>query len=304
MTKGLVSTIIPVFNRPKMLSEAVLSVLGQTYRPIEIFIVDDGSTDKTRDLAKELDAYHSEVTTLSIKNSGPGPAREVGRQHASGEFIQYLDSDDLLHPEKFALQVASLRQLPDCGISYCRQQYCEIDGRVIDPAWMRSDEIHKTMFPAMLAGRLWGTAVPLYRHSLLKKCGPWLDLRNEEDWEYDCRIASTDVQLSYVNETLVTIRTHDDGHYGEYAKDLSKLKDRVRAYTIIYQHAINANILCRQSGAHGLSNESKQLLELLLNFKGSSFFQWLEYRLFYLGARMFGTKALGKLSAHIDGFRK
>ena len=87
---GLVSTIIPVYNRPVLLREAVESVLRQTYRPIEVIIVDDGSTDDTGRVAEELAARDLDVIrALHIANGGPGVAREAGRQVAQGEFIQY-----------------------------------------------------------------------------------------------------------------------------------------------------------------------------------------------------------------------
>src|SRR5262245_61954525 len=97
MIEDLVSTIIPVYNRAGMLREAVESVLAQTYRPIEIIVVDDESTDDTRCVAEALASTNSkEVRVIHQSNSGPGLAREAGRQASRGEFIQYLDSDDLL----------------------------------------------------------------------------------------------------------------------------------------------------------------------------------------------------------------
>jgi glycosyltransferase involved in cell wall biosynthesis len=116
---GLVTTIIPVFNRAPMLREAVASVLAQTYRPIEILIVDDGSTDDTGAVADAFAAEHPDVIrVIHQQNKGVGPAREAGRLAARGEFIQHLDSDDLLYPRKFELQVAGLRAHPECGASY------------------------------------------------------------------------------------------------------------------------------------------------------------------------------------------
>jgi glycosyltransferase involved in cell wall biosynthesis len=120
----LVSTIIPVYNRPQMLREAVASVLAQTYRPIEIIVVDDGSTDETPRVAEALAAEHpEEIRFVRKENSGPGPTREAGRQMARGEFIQYLDSDDLLRPRKFEIMVRALRERPNAepptGISAC-----------------------------------------------------------------------------------------------------------------------------------------------------------------------------------------
>src|ERR1700730_16934030 len=91
---SLVSVIIPVYNRAAMLREAVDSVLAQTYRPIEIVIVDDGSTDDTAAVADEMASRHSGIIrVIHQRNAGVGHAREAGRQAAEGEFIQYLDSD-------------------------------------------------------------------------------------------------------------------------------------------------------------------------------------------------------------------
>src|SRR5688572_4625209 len=120
----LVSTIIPVHNRSGLLREAVASVLAQTYRPIEVIIVDDGSTDDTAGVADGLAREHpEEIRVIHQSNTGPGLAREAGRLIARGEFIQYLDSDDLLLPRKFELQVAGLNAHPECGVSYGKTRY-------------------------------------------------------------------------------------------------------------------------------------------------------------------------------------
>src|SRR4051812_45190032 len=118
MERGLVSTIIPVYNRASMLREAVASALAQTYRPIEIIVVDDGSTDDTPAVIAELAARHPDVRATRRANGGAGLARESGRQLARGEYIQHLDSDDLLLPRKFEVQVAALRSNPDAVAAY------------------------------------------------------------------------------------------------------------------------------------------------------------------------------------------
>ena len=82
LVEGLVSTIIPVRDRPALLREAALSVLAQSYRPIEIIIVDDGSTDSTPAVASAMQCmYPREIRVARIPNGGPGAAREAGRHH-------------------------------------------------------------------------------------------------------------------------------------------------------------------------------------------------------------------------------
>src|SRR5882672_5633140 len=126
---GLVSTIIPVHNRASLLEEAVASVLAQTYPNTEVIIVDDGSTDGTSMVADELAREHPEkIGVIHQTNTGPGLAREAGRIRARGQFIQYLDSDDLLLPRKFELQVAGLKARPECAVSYGKTQYRHSDG--------------------------------------------------------------------------------------------------------------------------------------------------------------------------------
>jgi glycosyltransferase involved in cell wall biosynthesis len=122
---GLVSTIVPVHDRPAMLVDAVESVLAQSYRPLEILIVDDGSTDDTPAVADALAADHPEVQAIHIPNGGPGVAREAGRRQARGEFVQYLDSDDVLLSEKFQSQVRALSADPESGECYGMTRYID-----------------------------------------------------------------------------------------------------------------------------------------------------------------------------------
>jgi len=313
---GLVSTIIPIYNRPRLLLEAVNSVLNQSYRPIEIIIVDDGSSDNTLAVAKQISSTNSEVSVLSINNSGPGLAREHGRQAAKGEFIQYLDSDDLLEPRKFELQVQQLVSKPECGVSYCIQQFSDIQGHILDPQWMRSGQRFDTMFPAMLGGRIWGTPTPLYRACLLNQAGPWSSLLNEEDWEYDCRIASIGVKLDYRPEVLVTVRSHGEIHFGQINHhDTKKLSDKASAYEAIYRHALAANVelsnlefkkfnrmvffLARRCAERNLNKDAKRLMQLA-KFSAHGFRRKLEYMLYTTLSYVLGWNRVGKISAKFD----
>jgi len=204
---GLVSTIIPVFNRPDLIVDAVNSVLSQTYRPIEIIVVDDGSTDETVSVLKSLENKHSELRVMTQRNSGPGVARDLGRQNACGEFIQYLDSDDLLLPEKFTLQVDALNQQPNCDLAYGKTEATFIGEPLKGVALKKTGHKITTMFPLFLRSRWWSTSTPLHRSKVLDKVGSWLPLLNEEDWEYDCRVASLGGRLAYVDEFVSNTRS-------------------------------------------------------------------------------------------------
>jgi len=101
-TNPLVSVIIPTYNRGWIIKEAVDSVLSQNFVNFELIVVDDGSTDNTRDI---LDAYKNDIKVLRCNNQGVSAARNRGIALASGKFIAFLDSDDLWMPNKLSMQV-------------------------------------------------------------------------------------------------------------------------------------------------------------------------------------------------------
>jgi glycosyltransferase involved in cell wall biosynthesis len=314
--RDLVTTIIPVFNRPAMLGEAVASVLAQTYRPLEIVIVDDGSTDGTPAAARALADDHQEIRVIQRPNGGAGAARESGRAVARGEFIQHLDSDDLLLPRKFELQVAALRANADAGAAYGWTRFRHADGSLEPRPWKRSGERIGTMFPAMLGSRWWDTPTPLYRASLLERAGSWLPLRIEEDWEYDARIAALGVSLQYVEEWVCEVRRHDEHLSGQVTPAV--LRDRAAAHLAIYGHARQAGIgserpemahfarelflLARQCGAAGLPDESRALFRAAREASGPASNR-LQFRAYAAAARIIGWTAAGKLSCLSDRWR-
>jgi glycosyltransferase involved in cell wall biosynthesis len=110
MSTALVSVVIPTYNYGKYVVETVENVLNQTYRNFEIIVVDDGSTDDTRE---RLKAYADRIRYVHQENQGCAAARNTGIQAASGEWIAFLDADDLWHPQKLEVQMAYLAKHPD-----------------------------------------------------------------------------------------------------------------------------------------------------------------------------------------------
>jgi glycosyltransferase involved in cell wall biosynthesis len=321
MLAGLVSTIIPVYNRAALLREAVGSVLAQTYRPIEVVIVDDGSTDDTPAVCRELEGQHPDIVRVVRQpNAGPGSAREAGRQLARGEFLQYLDSDDLLLPRKFERQVAALRAHPECGVAYCYARNYRIGETPVDIPWRGSGCTVDAMFPSFLLERWWDTPAPLYRRTVCDQAGPWINVR-DEDWEYDCRIAALGTRLVHCKEFLVDYRDHAQPRIsqGTAYKDAVLQRDRARAHALIYQHARRAGLgpdnpemqhfarrlflLARQCGAAGLASEARQLFELSREASGSYRARRLDFRLYRLAAACLGWRWAGQLACWLDHWR-
>lgn len=310
VTKGLVSTIIPVFNRAAMLREAVASVLAQTWRPIEIVIVDDGSSDDTRAVAHELAASHPDIVrVLSQPNAGPGAARQTGLEAASGEFIQFLDSDDLLLPEKFALQVAGLRSDADSGISYGKT-YTREHGVRKPAAAQRSAERHRTIFPALLTGRLWETSTPLYRRTALDRIGPWPRKRQMEDWEFDARAGAAGIKLHYCDAFVTEYRIHAGPRLAHaWMADPSAMGDRISAHAGVLYCARQAGVadksremqryartlfcIARDAGAAGYTAEAEIMLELVCGIVKARATPAIDVLVYALLSRILGWRALG-----------
>jgi glycosyltransferase involved in cell wall biosynthesis len=247
MVENRVTVIIPVFNRSKRLKDAVMSVLLQSYSSIEIIIVDDGSTDDTAEVAAILlRKWPGTILVYTQNNSGPALARELGTQKSSGEFIQYLDSDDLLLPQKLELQVTAFQAHQHSEISYgisYEEDYSFEPPLVRGPMRSTGEEI-SYLFPKLLNERWWTTSSPLYRRSLIDKIGPWEDLINEEDWEFDAHAGSLNTLLNWVPSGLSIRRINLDHNHLSHGgcTDTNKIADRVKAKHLILKHALKSGM--------------------------------------------------------------
>jgi glycosyltransferase involved in cell wall biosynthesis len=110
---GLVSVIVPVFNAAAFVEQTIRSVLAQTYQAFEIIVIDDGSTDSTLDVVRNIGGP---IRILGQPNSGVCVARNTAAREARGEFLAFLDSDDVWEPEKLAKQVSVFREHPDVAV--------------------------------------------------------------------------------------------------------------------------------------------------------------------------------------------
>jgi len=119
--KPLVTVIIPVFNCENYLGDAIQAVLGQTYRPIEIIVVDDGSTDASSNVAKQ---YGSEVQYFFQQNSGAGAARNHGIKLAHGSFFSFLDADDLWLKNKLLMQLELFKKSNELDMVFGQVEQC------------------------------------------------------------------------------------------------------------------------------------------------------------------------------------
>jgi glycosyltransferase involved in cell wall biosynthesis len=301
---SLVSVIIPTFNRAQMVREAVDSVLAQTYRPIEVVIVDDGSTDATPQVVAELAAtYHDVVRCVRQDNAGPGAARNLGLKHARGDFIQYLDSDDLLAPRKFEVQVAALQANPGAGLAYGITQRLNLDTGETR-VWARTAEPIEHIFPDFLMQRGWHTTSPLWRRSACEAIGLWRELNCMEDWEHDLRAGILGIRAVHVNEVGAVARDHagvrasgmHTGFTAELMRDFFLAHEAVwalmrehnlRDWTYLQGFARKMFWVARMCGERGLLAEADTALAMAREMVGSRHISY-ELRLYGVAVRLLG----------------
>jgi glycosyltransferase involved in cell wall biosynthesis len=138
MALPLVSVVVPTFNRARVVGRTIESALAQTHEAIEVVVVDDGSTDDTKAAIEKSYGGDARVRYVHKTNGGPASARNVGFEHARGEYVALLDSDDTWHPWKLALQIQCMERDPDLGMTWTDMEMIDPSGAVVDPAYLRT----------------------------------------------------------------------------------------------------------------------------------------------------------------------
>lgn len=135
---SLLSVIVPTFNRAYCVARSIDSALSQTWRNVEVVVVDDGSTDGTPDLMKQRYGGDTRVRYIRQENTGVSGARNTALRLAQGDYIAFLDSDDLWSPWKAELQIRCLEALPGVGMVWTDMEAVDESGAVVNPRYLRT----------------------------------------------------------------------------------------------------------------------------------------------------------------------
>jgi hypothetical protein len=178
------SIVIPCYNGAAHLRAAIESCLAQTAADLEVIVVDDGSTDRSGAIASDAAAVDTRVRTIAQANAGVGAARNAGLAAAVGEFVNFLDADDLLDPEKLERQGAVLADDDRIGIVLCDGVVIDEDGRPTGRALVnpRRFEGPALLFDVLFSGGQFPPLVPLLRRSLANSAGGFTTDRALAGW--------------------------------------------------------------------------------------------------------------------------
>lgn len=218
-TPGLVSVIMPSYNSADFVGEAVASVLAQGHRPIELLVVDDGSTDASPDVLTRLEREHAGLLrVLRQPNRGPYPARNLGLSQARGELIAFLDADDWWDPGFLTKLMAALGDR-DKDLAYCGWQNVGVEGGFGDPYVPPRYEAEDTT-AHFLGACPWPIHAALMRRGLVARLGGFSE-RCFTSMDYDLwlRAHAAGARMVLVPEVLAFYRWHDKGQ-------ISKVKGR------------------------------------------------------------------------------
>jgi len=254
--KGLCSVIVPVHNRQEYVAAALESAWKQTYRPLELIIVDDGSTDSSPQVVSAWISAHQndpsfQIIFLTQINQGACAARNHGLILSKGEFVQWLDDDDILYPKKIEKQVKYLNDHPEIDIVACNLDYLNADLQYITKSNLRGPLVDEPFHHYIMRQDIVGYA-PVYRKKVLLNVGGWgVGIPCGQDNDLHARLAINGAMFAVIHDVLGGVRCHNNGQLAgavrfsrskealyydvdlfkrilHYAKSMGKADDRFR----------------------------------------------------------------------------
>ena len=210
-----ISVIIPTYSYGRFLRDAIDSVLAQTVAPLEIIVVDDGSTDDTPEIVA---SYGDRIRYIRQQNAGVGAARNSGIAAARGEYLAFLDSDDIWLPEKLARELACLEADPGLGLVHCGVEMFDASGTVRismtgREGWIAHELLRLDREVIASVG-----SCPLVPKRVVDEVGGFDEsLPPSEDWDFVYRVALR-YRIGFVPMVLVRYRLHSAGIHLNVAK--------------------------------------------------------------------------------------
>jgi glycosyltransferase involved in cell wall biosynthesis len=207
-----VSIVIPAYNRLELLEQTLQSCLNQTFTDCEVLVIDDGSDTPIEPAIEKLrQNNNSAIPILHFRQerAGANAARNLGIRKSSGQYIQFLDSDDLLHPRKIELQKKILDSNPDLDMCYCLNEHFRETPGDMKILWNVSDQqLHLDRL--LWFDHVWQTGSPLWRKAVFENISWWNeDLICLQEWEFHSKALAKKIRYAHVPYVLQYLREHD-----------------------------------------------------------------------------------------------
>ncbi len=229
--RNLVSVVIPVYNRNFIINEALESVFSQSYRPIEVIVVDDGSTDGTLEIVEQWVNDHAnrpqfEAKLIRQQHKGGNPARNRGIRESRGEFVAFLDSDDVWFEDKLSKQIPRFQD-PEVGAVYCGVQSVDLTRGKVLPVSRRRYPRGWILAQLLVHDVTAPTSTFVVRRKVFDVVGMFDEhLEARQDWDMWIRVAAM-FKIDAVPEPLVQYRHHVG------TRTMSDPGKEIRAYAAI-----------------------------------------------------------------------
>jgi len=227
MSSPSVSVIIPTYNRGDLIGETIENMLGQSLAPHELIVVDDGSSDQTVEVVRR---FGDRVRLIEQARAGPGAARNAGLAVATGEYVQFFDSDDLCSRDKIERQATALAQSgADVAYGPWTPVWLEAGQAEFDGVVRQQSALRRAPLRAFLWG--WLTLIPccVIRRDLMVRLGGYPSARSTgEDVELLFRLILSGARFEHVPGPIVLVRQHTGGQISA-APELASMRasDRV-----------------------------------------------------------------------------
>ena len=239
---GQISIICPTYNRASFLDACVDSMARLKDFDIEFLIVDDCSTDSTREVVQKIQDEHGaqKIRFFCLeKNSGAQAARNRGISEAQGDFLMFVDSDDVVVPDGVFQVLRHLQAKPALDYAYGKVLMTD---EVLQP--LAGKEAIGSQFedsPIEVAGYHWHTMGPIYRRRCIDKVGLWnLELTGSQDWEYQARVKLFGGKGEFVDTIVGYWRQHEGGRVGTRSFRPDYVRSVMKACESIHTHSQQA----------------------------------------------------------------
>lgn len=262
MVEKYVSIVLPTYNRAYSILKSIESVLQQTYQYWELLVIDDGSTDNTREIVAAIVASDARVHYYrQPSNKGVAAARNEGIRQAKYEYIAFQDSDDIWKENKLEKQMKLFEDKPEIGMVYCSYEGVKADGTkvMIPDLSVGVHNLQGWMYSSLLVGNVIGGPTAVVRKDCLEECriqGQFFDenLTCLEDWELFLRIARK-FELGFVAEPLLIADIHDGGvssrvggYFHAKCVMIARHKEALLEYGIFNQVVEQMFVMAKQAG--------------------------------------------------------